>query len=178
MGVVVVTGVPGVGKSTVMSSAEEYGYKIVNFGTTMFEEAQKEGVADRDDMRKLAIEDQQRLQKQAGEKISRMGNVVVDTHASILTSSGYMPGLPEWTVRALNPDIIVLVEATPDEITGRRNKDASRARDSDDIGLHQTVNREYAATAAVMTGATVSIVENHDNQVEIAVKQFRKILGK
>jgi adenylate kinase len=29
-----------------------------------------------------------------------------------------------------------------------------------------------------MTGATVSIVENHDNQVEIAVEQFRKILGK
>ena len=42
MGVVVVTGVPGVGKSTVMNAAEEYGYKIVNFGTTMFEEAQKE----------------------------------------------------------------------------------------------------------------------------------------
>jgi len=178
MGVVVVTGVPGVGKSTVMGAAEEYGYKIVNFGTTMFEEAQKEGVADRDDMRKLAVEDQQRLQKQAGEKISSMGNVVVDTHASILTPSGYMPGLPEWTVRALNPDIIVLVEATPDEIAGRRNKDASRARDSDDIGLHQSVNREYAATAAVMTGATVSIVENHDDQVDIAVEQFRKILGK
>ena len=101
MSVVIVTGVPGVGKSTVMAAAEEYGYKIVNFGTTMFEEAQKEGVNDRDDMRKLAIEDQQRLQKQAGEKISQMGDVVVDTHASILTPSGYMPGLPEWTARAL-----------------------------------------------------------------------------
>mgnify|MGYP003312496508 FL=1 len=109
MSVVIVTGVPGVGKSTVMAAAEEYGYKIVNFGTTMFEEAQKEGVADRDDMRKLAVEDQQRLQKQAGEKISQMGDVVVDTHASILTPSGYMPGLPEWTARALKPDVIVLV---------------------------------------------------------------------
>ena len=178
MGVVIVTGVPGVGKSTVMNAAQEYGYKIVNFGSTMFEEAQKEGVNDRDDMRKLPIEKQQSLQKQAGERIAQMGNVVVDTHASILTPSGYMPGLPEWTVRALNPEIIVLVEATPDEITGRRNKDASRARDSDDIGLHQSVNREYAATAAVMTGATVSIVENHDNKVDIAVEQFRKILGK
>ena len=57
MSVVIVTGVPGVGKSTVMAAAEEYGYKIVNFGTTMFEEAQKEGVKDRDDMRKLSIED-------------------------------------------------------------------------------------------------------------------------
>ena len=178
MGVVVVTGVPGVGKSTVMGAAEEYGYKIVNFGTTMFEEAQKEGVSDRDDMRKLAVEDQQRLQKQAGENISQMGNVVVDTHASILTPAGYMPGLPEWTVRALNPDIIVLVEATPEEIEGRRNKDSTRVRDKDDIGLHQSVNREYAATAAVITGSTVAIVENHDNQVDVAVEQFRKILGK
>jgi len=178
MGVVVVTGVPGVGKSTVMGAAEEYGYKIVNFGTTMFEEAQKEGVSDRDDMRKLEVEEQQRLQKQAGKKISGMGDVVVDTHASILTPSGYMPGLPEWTVRALNPDIIVLVEATPKEIEGRRNKDGSRVRDSDDIGLHQSVNRKYAAVAAVITGSTVAIVENHDNQVDIAVEQFRKILGK
>ena len=69
MSIVIVTGVPGVGKSTVMGAAEEYGYNIVNFGTTMFEEAQKEGVSSRDDMRKLAVEDQQRLQKQAGEKI-------------------------------------------------------------------------------------------------------------
>jgi adenylate kinase len=29
-----------------------------------------------------------------------------------------------------------------------------------------------------MTGATVSIVENHDNQVDIAVEQFRRILNK
>ena len=176
MGVVIVTGVPGVGKSTVVNAAEEYGYKIVNFGTTMFEEAQKDGVADRDDMRKLDVEDQQRLQKQAGEKISRMGNVVVDTHASILTPAGYMPGLPEWTARALNPDIIVLVEATPEEIQGRRNKDSSRERDKDDVGLHQSVNREYAAVAAVITGAAVAIVENHDNQIDKAVEQFRRVL--
>ena len=71
MSVVIVTGVPGVGKSTVMAAAKEYGYKIVNFGTTMFEEAQKEGVKNRDDMRKLAVEEQQRLQKQAGEKSRR-----------------------------------------------------------------------------------------------------------
>jgi adenylate kinase len=87
-----------------------------------------------------------------------------------------MPGLPEWTARTLNPDVIVLVEATPDEIAGRRSKDTSRARDGDDIDLHQNVNREYAATAAVMTGATVSIIENHDNRIDVAVEQFRKIL--
>ena len=51
-------------------------------------------------------------------------------------------------------------------------------RDSDNIGLHQNVNREYAAVAAVITGSTVAIVENHDNEVDVAVEQFRKILEK
>ena len=178
MSVVIVTGVPGVGKSTVMNAAQDYGYKIVNFGSTMFEEAQKEGVENRDDMRKLPIEKQQSLQKQAGERISQMGDVVVDTHASILTPSGYMPGLPEWTISALKPNIIVLVEATAQEIAGRRTKDPSRMRDADDIDMHQKVNRDYAETAASIVGATVSIVENHDNQIEIAVEQFRKVLSK
>ena len=133
---------------------------------------------DLDAMRKLAVSSQRKYQKMAGEVISKMGNVVVDTHASILTPAGYMPGLPEWTVRALNPNIIVLVEAAPEEIESRRSKDSSRIRDDDDIKLHQNVNREYAAVAAVMTGATMAIVKNHDNQIDIAVEQFRKILGK
>ena len=178
MSIVVVTGVPGVGKSTVMNAAEEFGFKIVNFGSVMFEQASKEGIVDRDAMRKLPVLSQRKYQKMAGEAIAKMGDVIVDTHASILTPVGYMPGLPEWTVKALNPDIIVLVEATPKEIEGRRNKDSSRIRDKDDIGLHQSVNREYAAVAAVMTGATMTIIENHDNQVNIAVQQFRKILDK
>jgi adenylate kinase len=129
-------------------------------------------------MRKLPIEKQQTLQKQAGERISQMGDVVVDTHASILTPSGYMQGLPEWTIRALKPNIIVLVEATAQEIAGRRSKDPSRLRDADDIDMHQKVNRDYAVTAASIVGATVSIVENHDDKIEIAVEQFRKVLGK
>lgn len=177
MTVIVVTGVPGVGKSTVMAAAEEYGYRIVNFGTVMFEQAQREGVADRDAMRKLPVAEQQRLQKQAGEAIAAMGKVVVDTHASILTPTGYMPGLPEWTLRAMSPDVIVLVEANPEEINGRRAKDALRQRDADDVGLHQTMNRAFTAADAVMTGATVAVVWNHDNRVDEAVAQFRRVLG-
>ena len=178
MSVVIVTGVPGVGKSTVMSAAKDAGYKIVNFGTTMFEEAQKEGVNDRDQLRKLPVDQQKRLQKQAGEKIGQMSDVVVDTHASILTPSGYLPGLPEWTVKAMMPKTIIMVEALPEEIEKRRSKDVTRKRDADDIGLHQRINREYAIAAAFMTGATVGFVHNNDNKVEKAVKEFRKILGK
>ena len=118
------------------------------------------------------------MQKQAGEKIGQMDNVIVDTHASILTPSGYLPGLPEWTVKAIMPNTIVLVEALPNEIENRRSKDTSRARDSDDIGLHQRINREYAIAAAFMTGATVGFVPNNDDKIDLAVEEFKKILEK
>ena len=177
MGVVVVTGVPGVGKSTVMAGADEAGYGSVNFGDMMFEIAQTEGAADRDQMRKLPIGEQQRLQRLAGERIAAMGDVVVDTHASIRTAQGFMPGLPEWTLRAMVPTIIVLVEATPTEIAGRRAKDATRLRDADNVALHQEVNRAFAAAGAVMVGATVAIIENRDGRVDAAVAQFRGLLA-
>ena len=76
------------------------------------------------------------------------------------------------------PNTIVLVEALPKEIENRRFKDTSRARDKDDIGLHQRINREYAVAAAFMTGATVGFVPNNDNKIDIAVEEFKKILGK
>ena len=177
MGVVVVTGVPGVGKSTVMAGASEAGYGSVNFGDMMFKVAQTEGVVDRDQMRKLPIVEQQRLQRLAGERIAAMGDVVVDTHASIRTAQGFMPGLPEWTLRAMAPAIIVLVEATPAEIAGRRAKDATRQRDAGNVALHQEVNRAFAAASAVMVGATVAIIENHDGGVDAAVAQFRELLA-
>ena len=177
MGVVVVTGVPGVGKSTVMAGASEAGYGIVNFGDVMFEVAQAEGVPDRDQMRKLPVAEQQRLQRLAGEKIASMGDVVVDTHASILTKHGYLPGLPEWTLRAMSPTIIVLVEATPTEIAGRRAKDVTRQRDADDVAAHQEVNRAFAAAGAVMVGATVVVVENHNGRIDEAVAQFQGLLS-
>ena len=75
------------------------------------------------------------------------------------------------------PAIIVLVEATPTEITSRRAKDATRQRAADDVALRQEVNRAFAAAGAVMIGATVAIIENHDGEVDDAVAQFRSLLA-
>ena len=61
---VVVTGVPGVDKSTVMDSvAETRGFKVANLGTEMFRVAQAKGlVKDRDEMRKLSPQVQREIQ--------------------------------------------------------------------------------------------------------------------
>ena len=98
MSVVVVTGIPGVGKTTVMQKAAEgMDIQFVTFGTVMVEIAQELGlVQERDDMRKLTLDQQKELQVKSAERVANMGNVILDTHCTIKTPKGYMPGLPEW----------------------------------------------------------------------------------
>jgi adenylate kinase len=171
---IVVTGVPGVGKSTCMNAAsEKLGWEIVNFGTFMYEIARAEGLVEsRDDMRKMELGDQRKIQKLAAENIAARDNVIVDTHLTIKTQKGYLPGLPVGVVEKLMPNTIFIVEASPQEIFDRRNKDPSRKRDQDtveDIETHQFINRMAAASDAVLSGASVKIVVNADGKVEDAV---------
>ncbi len=181
MSVIVVTGIPGVGKTTVMKQAAEgMDITFVTFGTVMFDIAREQGmVKDRDDMRKLTLDQQRELQIQTAEKTAQMSNVIVDTHCTVKTPKGYMPGLPEWVITRLKPTAIVLVEADPQEIYNRRAKDTSRNRDPDSpekIAEHQQINRAAAMAYAALSGATVKIVYNHDDALDAAVKQAAPVL--
>lgn len=181
MGAIVVTGVPGVGKTTVMEAAAKAAdLKVVVYGTEMFQVAKAEGVVqDRDEMRKLPPAEQKRIQVAAAASIAAQGDVIVDTHASIRTPQGFLPGLPAWVLETLSPDAIVLVEADPKEISGRRSKDQTRTRDADTpeaIARHQELNRAFAASYATLTGAVVAVVENHDGRVDEAVEQVLPVV--
>lgn len=181
MGVIVVTGIPGVGKTTVMKQAAEgIDIEFVTFGSVMIDIAKEmELVKDRDEMRKLTLEQQKDLQIRSAEKVASMGDVILDTHCTIKTPKGYMPGLPEWVLKKLKPTAIVVVEADPDEIFNRRAKDATRNRDPDseeEIAEHQQINRAAAMSYATLTGATVKIVFNHDDAVDAAVKQAEPVV--
>jgi adenylate kinase len=181
MGVIVATGIPGVGKTTVMQKAAEgMDIQFVTFGTIMIDIATDLGlVKDRDEMRKLTLDQQKKLQIKTAEKVGKMKNVILDTHCTVKTSKGYMPGLPEWVLRKLNPTAIIIVEADPQEIFNRRAKDTTRNRDPDSvekIAEHQMINRAAAMAYATLTGATVKIVFNHDNALEAAVKEAEPVL--
>ncbi len=173
---IIVTGVPGVGKSTVMDGvSKNTGMRIVNFGDVMFEMAKTMGVKNRDEIRKLPAEKQREIQKKAGEELGKMDNVIIDTHMSIKTPSGYLPGLPEWVLREIRPSVLVLIEAHPDDIYSRRNRDNTRLRDmetADDIRVHQDLNRSFASACAVLSGATVVIVKNEEGKVDKAVEDL------
>ncbi len=181
MGVIVVTGIPGVGKTTVMKEAAEgIDIQFVTFGTVMADIAiEMNLVKDRDEMRKLTLEQQKELQIKTAEKVAKMDNVIVDTHCTVKTPKGYMPGLPEWVIKKLNPTAIVVVEADPEEIYNRRSKDITRNRDPDSkekIAEHQQMNRAAAMAYATLSGATVKIIFNHDNAIEDAVKDVAPVL--
>lgn len=188
--VVIVTGIPGVGKTTVIDTAvdmvkEKHGEDvlILNFGTAMFEVATERGlVKNRDELRKLTTSSQREVQRLGGEAIAKKAKtakVIVDTHTLILTGNGFLIGLPEWVVKAIQPKTIVLIEADPENIASRRSDDETRARDAqmvDEINMHQQMCRAAAAAAGTLTGATVRVIMNREGKVEDAAAQLADTL--
>ncbi len=174
---VVIAGVAGVGKSTVLAEIKKgTSYDIINFGTLMYEMAKSlELVQSRDDIRHLNVETQMNLQKKAANAIGQMDNVIIDTHMSIRGKQGFLPGLPEWVIRELKVSSYFLLEADPAEIFKRRQSDSSRTRDGEtleEIALHQELNRMFAVSYAIYTGATVSIIRNNDTRVKEASEEI------
>lgn len=184
--VIIAVGIPGSGKTTVLGAAHDRTkekFRVVTFGTIMFEIAsEKKLVAHRDELRKLPQEKQRKIQELAAKKIAGMAlseTIVVDTHCTIKTPSGYLQGLPEWVLRSIEPDMIILVESYPKEIAHRRSADESRTRDEegeDEIRMQQELNRANAMACSMLTGATVAFVYNHDNHLDASARDMAKLI--
>lgn len=180
---VVIVGIPGVGKTTVVNKLVEmikkknFSVESVVFGTVMFEEAKKLGIEHRDKMRKLPIGEQRKLQIEAAKSIVKMEAdfLIVDTHLFINTKEGYWPGLPLEVLEALSPSNIILIEALPNEIVSRRMRDSERYRDFvDEIEITKEIEiaRSMLSTTAIVTGAPILIVMNRENHIEEVANQI------
>src|SRR5690349_14639765 len=128
---VIIVGIPGVGKSTVITkvfeilSQQGVDTRIAEFGKIMFEQAKQLEINNRDQLRKLPIDEQRTLQELTAKFINSLGNdiVIIDTHLLISTEHGFYPGLPMKLLNILNPTHIVLVIASSEEIFNRRSRD-------------------------------------------------------
>lgn len=189
---VIVTGIPGTGKTTVCTFVEKLARKagvetsVITYGTVMMEILQKRGKAmERDAMRRDTLGSQHDLQSEVAKAIAEKmkqskGVMVIDTHMAIRTPAGYMPGLPHRVLELLKPEMLVLVEAQPSEISSRRMKDASRKRDEaaeDTVKEELLVSRLMAGACAVATGAPVKIVINAEGKQEQAARDILGALG-
>ncbi|MGC8644768.1 MAG: adenylate kinase [Thermoplasmata archaeon] len=179
---VVIGGIPGVGKTTVLNGLKLAGIRVENYGDIMLSEARDRGlVSTRDEIRKLSVQLQKEIQVMAARKLSSLSSVVIDTHFSVMTNSGYLPGLPYSILSILSPDLLISIEADPLEVFERRRKDSERNRDRDTlekIRQHLEANRSYGFSYSALTGAPLLIVVNEDGKAEEATRRIAEIISK
>ncbi len=185
---VVIVGIPGAGKTTLVSKMVEIlktknkSVSVHSFGTVMFEEAKKLGIENRDELRKLAVDEQKQLQTMAAKKISGIQDdlVIIDTHAFISTKEGFYPGLPYHVLEVLKPANFVAVSARPEEIYNRRMKDNTRNRDIisiDQIKKELAVQDSMLSSCVVLTGSPLKSIMNTEGKVEEAALEVINAIG-
>ena len=178
----IVMGLPGAGKSTVLAIAKEAGWIVLNYGDMMMEIAKEKGIIDRDQLRKQVAEFQKDVQRQVGEKLAKekRHNVILDTHCSISTPGGYLPGLPFAFLQKWQVERLVLLTAPVKDILSRRKNDATRVRDSDSAAAlqeHEQMNRAYLAAYSALTGAPAIILVNANGKLDEVQGRFRTLLA-
>jgi len=185
---IIIVGIPGVGKTTVVSRVVELlkeksiKVSVSIFGTVMFDEAKKRGVQSRDDLRKLSVKEQKELQSMAARTIASMPDdvIIVDTHAFISTKEGFYPGLPHNVLEILNPDSFIMITARPEEIYNRRMTDTTRTRDIvsiDAIKKELDVTSAMLSTCSILCGSPIKMVLNTEGKVDEAARGILNAMG-
>lgn len=182
--IIIVAGVPGAGKSTVLlegwkRSQEELRYTIVSFGSEMLRLCQESAlVSNRDELRNMTADLQDEMQWRTTKRIAeRPENILLDTHCTIKTGSGsYLPGFSPRMLERLVPAAIILVDAHEAEIRGRRRLDKTRPmrtiESTEDILEHKVISRAYAAAFSARCGCLLRIIQNNTGEFDRAVEEF------
>jgi adenylate kinase len=181
---IIIVGIPGVGKTTVVNKLVEQlkalgiSAGLINYGTTMMEEAStRHGLKSRDEMRTLPVELQRSLQVYAAERISHMTDryVIIDTHLFIVTKEGFWPGIPVEVLGALKPTHLVLVSASLEEIKSRRESDATRIRDKstiESLSSEMDAAKSLLFASSLLCGCPALIVTNSAGQADEVAKKI------
>jgi len=185
---VVIVGIPGVGKTSLVTrivellNGDKQRASVHSYGTVMMDEAEIKQISDRDNLRHLPVSQQKELQKQAATKISELTDdvVFIDTHAFISTKEGFYPGLPYHVIQILEPTHLIAISARPEEIYNRRMKDDTRNRDKISI---EAIKKELAvqdamlSSCSVLSGSPMKVILNNEGKIDEAAKNVIEAIG-
>ncbi len=107
-------------------------------------------------------------------------NIILDTHCSISTPGGYLPGLPLASLQKWRVERLVLLTAPIDDVLGRRKNDTGRVRDAETpqaLAEHDQMNRAYLAAYSALTGAPAIILVNANGKLAWVQERFRALLA-
>ena len=162
-----------------LARQNKFNLTVLNYGTIMNEIMRELGKdLHRDKMREQSIEAQKKVQELAASEITNragQGTIVIDTHMFVRTASGMWAGLPQNVLEKLNPQLLVLVEANPEQIAARRTGDSSRMREkavADEIAFDLEWSRATAAASAVATGSPVKVIRNDEGKQKQAAQEL------
>ncbi len=174
-----VVGVPGVGKTSLCRLASEsLGYDYVNYGELMLEIAGQKSLAyNLPDLFKLNFNIQHEIWRAAALIIKDKRNVLVDLHGVDHFDIGYILSLP---IEILEPDIIVVIESSYDNILLRRHKDIlEKERVIEDFKVyseHKDILKTSMAVCSVILGCNMVILDN--NSFDDSLMQLKEVLNK
>ncbi|MGA8083066.1 MAG: adenylate kinase [Candidatus Nitrosopolaris sp.] len=187
---VIIVGIPGVGKTTVISRAAEllrqkgHDTSVVIFGSLMLEEQKSTEMKlmNRDEMRKLSVEEQRGLQGKVANRIATMKGdfVIIDTHLLINTDEGYYPGIPLHVLETIKPTNMIMIAAHPHDVLNRRKQDESRQRDIPtemDVQNELDVTRVMIACCSVISGSPFLTIMNNNNEIDKAALTIANVLS-
>ncbi|MCS7135364.1 MAG: AAA family ATPase [Candidatus Aenigmarchaeota archaeon] len=190
--IVIVAGLKGSGKTTVLKfvTQKRPDIKILNAGDFFAQVFQKYGLSrDQGDLgipREKYVKIQKEIFKNLAKEVKKHKNVIIDTHLFLTKMEGYYPGLPEFAMKEINPDVIVVLEYDPKIILKRREKDLkelgrerSAAFTIEGIEWEQEIQRHFAFVSAAFTATTVKIIKRYEKEkrdFEHAEKNAEEIL--
>ncbi len=182
--IIIICGAPGVGKTTVANALARDGRTVANIGTMMNElgSSGKYYVKSRDRIRYRSMEVNSRLRLNAARRIRRMhGDVIIDTHASVIAGDKVVSGMPLNFMKPLAGEVsaIIYLDASNTELIARRLKDSdrNRQRQSDlEIDRQRDVNLATLSYYMVTLDIPIYIINNRENKVKDTVKSCEDVI--
>jgi adenylate kinase len=186
MQAVIVVGIPGAGKSTIVDRVAKLckEYKLVNVGDMMLEVGKKKGYLTENDnhdtMRGRSDDERKELIREVFNEIAKMkGDVIVDTHASISKHGRFMPGLPGDVISGIKGSLkgVICIDAPTENIIIRREKDTTRQREVDSIemiDMQRMINISEVSAISQAYNVPLYVLFNQENMQEESVARFKR----